>query len=159
METHSESISNSRAKRRAPKHDQPTHLTTADVLRQHADVLDRSSLGEPIGGRVDPERVHELHVDPVVHEDRHEAVHDRQGEEQLEARSVSGTPKPQRHVFLPPPPASPPRLVGAGPPSAAGGAICGRARARRGIASRIDRARLIGSIDGVLGWQRKETEV
>jgi hypothetical protein len=81
-----------------------SHLAAIDLFGQNADVLDRPRLREPAERRVVPKRLDELHVEDGVGQHGHEAVHERQSEQEFEPAHVLST-QPQRH--------SPSRLIGA----------------------------------------------
>lgn len=73
------------------------NLSTANILRQHADVLDCSGLREAIERRVGAERRDEVHVDGGVSEVRYRCVQSQKREENFESGDVAGAQPRKRH--------------------------------------------------------------
>lgn len=65
-------------------------MTTVDLLRQHTNVFDGSAFRKSIERSVVLERVDELHVENGIGQKRHEAVHNRQKEEEFETGDILG---------------------------------------------------------------------
>lgn len=77
-------------------------MTAIDFFGQNSDVFERPRLREAIERRLDAERPNELHMEDGVGEHRHEAIHNRQRDQEFEPAYIRCAQPPSH----PPPPPS-----------------------------------------------------